>query len=161
MTTVAVVGGVGSSHGGGCGDYDDDDDDDDDQATTAAARHNTMQEPCTFSFVNDGKTITTTTTTSSHEHEHEHARWSGGLKSLGFAVALAFASGSFATSPVTSGCYFTGYYAGPSSSCCGCGRGCVGDRTTTDWLLVGSLAYQCYFLWTAGGQGVWDLVVHQ
>lgn len=147
MTTVAVVGGVGSSYGGGCGDYDDDEE----QATTA---NNNMQEPCTFSFVNDGKTITTT---------DEQSRWGGGLKSLGFAVALAFASGSFATSPVTtSGCYFSGYYyAGPSSSCCGCGGGCAGDCSSTDWLLVGSLAYQCYFLWSAGGQGVWDLVVHQ
>lgn len=146
-----MVGGVGSSYGGGCGEYDDDD-----EATTDAARHNNnnMQEHATFSFVNDGKTITTT---------DEHAGWVPGLKSLGFAVALAFASGSFTTSPVTtSGCYFSGYnYAGPSSSCCGCGGGCSGDCSSTDWLLVGSLAYQCYFLWTAGGQGVWDLVVHQ
>jgi len=96
-----------------------------------------MQDPCTFSFV----TNTNNDDDTSYDIHH-HSPGSIGLGSLGFAMALAFASGSFSTSP----CYASG-------SCCDCMDG------GTDWLLLGSLAYQCYFVWTAAKQGLRDFVV--
>lgn len=89
-----------------------------------------LHENCTFSFVDN--------TIHDHFHDSEHHHLLDpdqhlsvtGLGSLGVAMALAFASGSFSTSPC-----FTGY--------CDC------MEAGTDWLLLGSLAYQCYFFWTA------------
>lgn len=137
-----------------------DDDDSSDDLT-----HPLSSDPTrTASFVaSPGKALTTTITEIAYDHLSNHlsnpdaTRWKT-IKSLSFAVALAFASGSIATSPAS--------FPGPQCYCHDCdldgglyalfsGDGCPG---ATDWLLVGSLAYQCYFFWTAARDGMRDLV---
>jgi len=107
------------------------------------ARHqqHKLQEPCTFSFVDMNNDSPHSHLASSDQHQHLSPTGIG-LKSLGVAMALAFASGSFSTSP----CY---------SSCCD--DYCI--DSSTDWLLLGSLAYQCYFFWTAARHGIRDSVL--
>jgi hypothetical protein len=101
--------------------------------------NNQMQEPCTVPFVDmSHESLCSHHKQLSHHpsEQQQHHLSRMGLGSLGIAMALAFASGSFTTSP----CY---------SSCCDCM-----DEGTTDWLLLGSLAYQCYFFWSAARHGL-------
>ena len=142
-------------NGGGGGDNNDINNNGDD------SNDNESQEPCTVSFVDtDGHDSLSHTpqkqlaTSSLADRQRQLLLLQDeltngiGLGSFGLAVAMAFASGSFSTSPYCS----SPASSSPPSTCYD--DGCM----DTDWLLVGSLAYQCYFFWTAARHGIRDFI---